>query len=1083
MKNFKKETKRWLNRLAMSVIVLMLSINGYAQIQTITGTVFDSQNEPVVGANVVIKTTTNGTITDIDGKFSLSTPPDALLMISYMGYKTTEVKATPGIEMQVILQEDSELLDEVVVVGFGTQKKVNLTGSVGVATAKDLESRPVSNAVQALQGLVPGLNIATTTGELDKSMDINIRGKGTIGEGSSGSPLVLIDGMEGDINTVNPQDIESISVLKDAAASSIYGSRAPFGVILVTTKSGRKGQASINYNNSFRVSSPMNMLESMDSYAFAVMMNSSLVNNGQGGYFSDEMLQKMLDYQAGKLTGGLDPSPSNPSAWEDRWSRGYGNTDIYKETYKKHVFSQEHNLSVSGGNERNTYYASFNYLDQGGALKLGDDGLKRYNIAGKINATLTDWLRFNYNSRFTRSDIHRPTLFNESYYDNMGRTNWPNVPLHDPNGYLMQDYPLNLEEGGQRTSQSDRQYHQAAFTIEPIKNWITKVEANYSILSSNIKQATLPTYRHDVDGNEMNTGKNSSLYQQQEKENYLNFNLYSEYSLSLNDAHHLKIMGGYQSEETKKTYLSVSKYGLQFYDLPEFDLTNGLLGNGDSSDATINGYSSEWATVGFFGRLNYDYKARYLVEVNMRYDGTSRFRRNSRWQLSPSFSLGWNLAQENFWEPLSPMVNQFKLRYSYGELGNQNTQLWYPTYRIMNLVSQNGEWLYNGSKPNTAKVGELVSSTLTWESIRTSNFGLDVGLLDNRLSGSFDYYVRYTKDMVGPAINLPATLGVEEPKTNNCDLQTKGWELSLTWRDRLENGLGYGITVALSDNNTYIDSYPHNPSGAVNTYIKDRKINEIWGFETIGIAKTQEEMDTHLAMLSNGGQTALGTQWSAGDIMYKDLNNDGKISVGSSTLDDHGDLKVLGDENPHYFFSLDLTANWKGLDFRCFLQGVLKHDFWPGGDATSTNSRNTGGYFWGVPGNVGMWHIRGFKQHEDYFRAEATGIAGSEIPANTNAYYPRVLVTSGGKNQRVQSRYMQNARYLRLKNLQVGYTLPNALTHRVGVSNCRFFISGENLLTFTPLNDLFDPETAFGGVGGNAYPLSETWSCGLSLTF
>lgn len=348
--------------------------------------------------------------------------------------------------------------------------------------------------------------------------------------------------------------------------------------------------------------------------------------------------------------------------------------------------------------------------------------------------------------------------------------------------------------------------------------------------------------------------------------------------------------------------------------------------------------------------------------------------------------------------------------------------------------------------------------------------------------------------MVGDAPELPLTLGVKAPQTNNCDLKTKGWEVSLAWRDRLKNGLNYGVSVSLSDQQTYIDSYPSNKTGSLTSgssntgikwsYIAGQKINQIWGFETIGIAKTQAEMDAHIASLPNGGQSAIGTQWGAGDIMYKDLNGDGKISTGANTLNDHGDLKVLGDANPHYFFGIDLTADWKGFDFRCFLQGVLKHDFWAGGDST-TNNDNAGGYFWGARGNVSEWHIRGFVQHNDYFRAESVGLEGYEIPANVDSYFPRPLLSyaDGGKNQRVQSRYMQNAAYMRLKNLQLGYTLPATWTKKAGISKCRLFVSGENLLTFTSLFDVFDPETCTGGVGGNVYPLSSTWSFGLSLTF
>lgn len=1062
------------NRSILEVVQLQIKVSGVVK---------DAMGEPVIGASIQEKGTSNGIITDINGNFSLSVNQGATLVISYIGFETQEIPVVAGKILNVILKEDTEVLDEVVVIGFGTQKKVNLTGSVGIATGKELESRPVSSATQALQGLVPGLKITTDSGQLEATMGISVRGTGTIGEGSKSSPLILIDGMEGDINTVNPQDIENISVLKDAAASSIYGSRAPFGVILITTKKGQQGKVSINYNNSFRVSSPINMPKAMDSYSFAVMMNYADANRGIQGSYSDETMRKMIDFQNGKFTNGeVGLDAKSETAWEDRWTQGYANTDIWDAMYKDHVFSQEHNISVTGGSEKMSYYTSFNYLDQGGLLNFGEENLQRFNTTAKISGTLTKWLRFNLSTRFTRNDICRPTSLTDSFFENLGRTNWPNMPIYDQNGHINHDYPRKLAEGGQRTQQTDRHYYQAAFIIEPVKNWITNVEFNYSIKDESTKAATLPAYNYDPQGNKIVTNTDTSLKENDQKEDYLNLNIYSSYAYTFADKHNFKLMGGFQTEKFKLHYFDVTKYGLlmEDEDFWEFDLTSGLSAKNEAKTTDVNGYSREWVTAGFFGRLNYDFLGRYLLEVNMRYDGSSRFRRGSRWQLSPSFSVGWNIAQEKFFAPAATVVDQLKLRFSYGQLGNQNTDSYYPTYRVISLGASNGSWIQNGRQPNTATVGNLINEALTWETVRTWNVGLDWGLLNNRLTGSADYFIRYTKDMVGPGNQMPNTLGIDVPDTNNCDLQTRGWELSFSWKDRLNNGLNYGITLSLSDQITYIDSYPGNKTGSISTYMTGKKIGLIWGFETIGIAKTQEEMDTHLATLPNGGQDAIGTQWAAGDIMYKDLNGDGKISKGASTWDDHGDLKILGDNSSHYFFGVDLTASYKGFDFRCFLQGVLKHDFWPGESS----------YFWGVRGGYSKWYTLGLEQHNDYFRDQPLGLEGYELPVNLDSYYPRPITSpdSGGssfgaKNQEKQSRYMQNARYMRLKNLQLGYSLPKSVIGKLGISNCRIFVSGENLLTFTPLSSIFDPETCTGGWGGNSYPLSSTWSFGLNVTF
>ena len=582
----------------------------------VSGVVKDVTGEPVIGASVLEKGTSNGIITDINGNFSLAVNPGATLVISYIGYKTQEVQAVAGKVINVMLKDDTEMLDEVVVVGFGVQKKVNLTGSVGIATAKEIESRPVTSATQALQGLVPGLKITTSSGQLEKNMSVSVRGTGTIGSGSNSSPLILIDGMVGDINTVNPQDIENISVLKDAAASSIYGSRAPFGVILVTTKKGQSGKVSVNYNNSFRISSPINMPKAMDSYSFAVMMNYADANRGIKGAYTDETMQKMIDFQNGKFTNGeVGLHAKSETAWQDRWTQGYANTDIWDAMYKDHVFSQEHNISVTGGSEKMSYYASFNYLDQGGLVEFGKESLQRFNTTAKINATLTSWLKFNYSTRFTRNDICRPTSLVDGFYEGLGRGNWPNMPIYDQNGHVNHDNARALAEGGQRTQQTDRHYHQAAFIIEPVKNWITNVEFNYSIKEESTKAATLPAYNYDPKGDKIVTSKDTSLKENDQKENYLNLNVYTAYSHSFADKHNFKLMGGFQAEEFKLHYFDVTKYGLyvEDEDFWEFDLTSGLSGKGEEKTTGVNGYSREWATAGFFGRLNYDFMGRYML--------------------------------------------------------------------------------------------------------------------------------------------------------------------------------------------------------------------------------------------------------------------------------------------------------------------------------------------------------------------------------------------------------------------------------------------------------------------------------------
>ena len=1071
----------WIVCLALSLNVQLT--NAQSQTINVTGTVNDALG-PVIGASVVEKGNTgNGTITDIDGKFSLHVPSNATLVISFVGYATQEIPLAGRTSINVDLKEDTEMLDEVVVVGFGTQKKVNLTGSVAVATDKDLENRPVANVSQALQGVVPGLQISQTNGSLEDRPSINVRGTTTIGEGTSGSPLVLIDGMEGDINAINPQDIESISVLKDAAASSIYGSRAPFGVILITTKSGNEsGKVTVNYNNSFRIGSPINMKHMMNSVDFASWMNDTFVNGGGGPFFTEERMQRIVDYYNatpygpgqritadGTILYSL-PDTQGKGTWDDAYGEGVDDVDWYDAIYKDHNFSQEHNFSVNGGTQKLNYYASFGYLDQGGLMELGEEGYKRYNATAKIGSQITDWLKFNYSLRFSREDYERPATLTSSLYADMARQGWPVLPLYDRNGYYY-DTPsvaLGLAEGGSDIKQTDNINQQVMLEIEPVKNWITRATFNYRIQSANRHWDSQMRYNHDVDGNPIIYINSSNVHEDYYKENHFNFSVTSEYTHSFNEKHNLHIMAGFQAEDLKQTQFGLQRNGILFPGKPEVDLTTGLDYNGNPVTPSTNGSRNEWAVAGFFGRINYDFDGRYLIEGNVRYDGSSRFRSGNQWKLFPSVSAGWNISREAFFEPLADVVDILKLRASYGTLGNQNTTNWYQTFQTMTVTSSGGSWLFNGVKPNVAAAPALVSETLSWETIETYNIGLDWGLFSNRLTGSFDYYVRNTLDMVGNAPKMPSVLGTAVPVTNNTDLRTSGWELSIGWRDQLKNGLSYGVKFNLYDSRTKITRYPNNPTNSIDTYIEGHYINEIWGYTTVGLAKSQEEMDAHLANLPNGGQDALGSNWGAGDIMYADLNDDGRISGGSGVLGDTGDRIVIGNSTPRFHFGLDLNAAWKGFDVRVFFQGVMKRDYYEGGT-----------YMFGSTGS-GQWWATGIEQTHDYFRDETTwSVANDYQDVNYDAFLPKPRYSD--QNLQAQTRYLQSAAYIRLKNLQVGYTIPTHITQKWGIQNLRFFFSGENLWTGTGLADQFDPET-ISTSSGNGYPLQRTLSFGLNIT-
>lgn len=1033
------------------------------QTKKVTGTVLDEMGEPITGANVFVKGTTNGNITDIDGNFSLSNvPANAVIQFSFIGYLTQEVPLKNQTTINVKLVEDSQMLDEVVVVGFGTQKKVNLTGSVSTVDAKALESRPISTATQALQGLVPGLNFSYSGsgngGEMNNNMKMNIRGGGTIGEGSNSSPLILIDGMEGDINNLNPQDIDNVSVLKDAAASSIYGSRAPFGVILITTKKGKAGKISLNYNNSFRWSSPVDLPQVADSYTYAKYLNRASANIGDEGFFPAEQLQRIKEYQEGTFLPTTIPSPTNPAIWD--WS-GNSNNNWYDIYFRNAAFSQEHAVSANGGSEKVQFYLSGNFLDQGGLIEFNTDQMKRYTMTGKININPFSWLSMNYSTKFIRNDYRSPSYMgNNQFYHDIAKR-WPMEPFLDPNGHGM-SMAESLLQGGTSSTQTDDLYQQFQLVLEPLKGWKVFGELNYRSTNKFYHYDSQIVTTYNVANDPIvNPSALSSVEEQASKTNFFNPNVYTEYSKELSGGHSFKAMVGFQAELNKFREVGASRINLISPDLPALNAASG-------TDKITKGGVNHWATAGFFGRINYNYKERYMVEVNARYDGTSRFLDQQRWNWFPSVSLGWNLAREAFMEPYLDYLSVLKIRGSWGELGNQNTTSLYPYYQLLKFKASDDKsyWLLNGNRPNTADAPDLISALLGWETMRSWNIGIDIAMLRNRLTIGFDYFNRQTIDMVGPAPELPVILGTAVPKTNNADLESNGFELDLGWRDQIGK-VEYGAHLLLSDDRQKITRFS-NPTGTLNTWYEGQRVGDIWGYVTHGIAKSDEEMNT---WLENHKQSQIGNNWAAGDIMYEDLNNDGEINDGNNTVKDSGDKKVIGNNTPRFKFGLDLNAAWKGIDVRLFFQGVAKRDYW-----MSDNMA------FGASGD--LWQSTCWENHLDFFRSE-----GDEWGANLDAFYPRPAFSM--KNLQSQTRYLQNAAYIRLKNLQVGYSLPKQWISKVGLSNLRLYFSGENLFTITGLTDGIDPETigsGYGNWGGGSsgsnktYPLSRTFSAGLSIT-
>ncbi len=1080
------KTNLFRGKFGLSILTILCSVLMamplYAQEKiNVKGLVVDDNQEALIGVNVRIKGTTQGVATDLDGKFTLSgVPSNASLEFSYVGMKKSVVALKGQTFVKVVMQSSATSLDDVVVVAYGRQKKANLIGAVSSLDSKALKSRPVQNVGQALQGLVPGLNLSINKGggALGSKMSMNIRGAGTIGAGSNSSPLVLIDGVEGDINALSPNDIESISVLKDAASSSIYGSRAAFGVILVTTKSGKNGKARINYSGSVRFSTATQLPDMMNSVRFAKYFNKANTNAGQTPFFKDDVIKKIEDFANGTIDPSIEGAKTGTfwKASDHKWAHygegNFANTDWFEEMYDKNVPAHEHNLSVSGGTEKMNYYISGSFLNKRGLIHYGKDSFDRYNMTAKISAEVLPWLDITYNTKWIRENYDRPSYMdaNNLFFHNIARR-WPVNAVRDNNGFLAPDMEtIQMRDGGVSKTEKDFLYQSLNFVIKPIKSVNIHLENSYNTTNSNKHSNILPSYAHDDKGNPYPVVRAwgypkeySDVSESSWKNNYYSGRYFADYAQTFAEKHDVKVLAGMDIEINKWRYIDGTKKDLITPNIPTINTAT-------NDKPTLNGGYNHWATAGFFARLNYAYDSRYLFEASIRRNGSSRFIDDKTWAVFPAFSLGWNVANEKFWEPIKEYVGQFKLRGSWGSLGNTNIEALYPWSQSLPIAvassTSGSQWLIDNEHETITNAPRLVSSTLTWERVENLNFGLDLAAFDNRLQANFDYYIRTTKDMVGPPPPISSILGTAQPQANNSDLKSYGWELELSWRDAIGD-FKYGTKFVLSDYQVEITKF-YNPTNSLGvSWYEGRKMGEIWGYESVGLAKTDEEMTEHLKK----NKPAWGSNWAAGDVMYKDLNGDGIVSQGKNTLEDHGDKKIIGNSTPRYSYSFSADAQWKGFDFSILLQGVGKRDWWD--DSV---------YSFGASG-ANIWQAAAFDEHWDFFRPE-----GDPLGANVNGYFPRPLFEAGGKNLAVQTRYLQDASYLRIKNMQFGYTLPANLVNQIGLSNVRLFASVDNLVTFTKISKIFDPEVIDGAgsssgldSAGKIYPLQRTFSFGINV--
>lgn len=1031
------------------------------QTKKITGVVKDALGEPVIGANVSVKGTTNGTITDIDGTYSLDVPENGTLQVSYIGYNSLELPVKGKSILNITLSEDNQLLDEVVVVGYGTQKKVNLTGSVVTINKETLESRPTSNVIQSLQGEIPGLSIGAG-GKPGSASTIRLRGQGSLSNEGKTPPYILIDGVSADEGTMlglNPDDIENISVLKDAAASSIYGARAAFGVILVTTKSGSgiKDKFRVNYSNNLDFAAFTVIPDMVNSIQFAEAYNDGFKNAGKTPMFTEEWLEKARRRMQDPNAPSTEPIEGQPNKWKNTFD-SFDNINWYDVYYKPgfSAFQQKHTLSLSGTTEKVNYYVSAGLRDNNSNMRYGKWNNTQYSGLARLNAKVTKWLDVGLNIRYANGVTKEPTgNFNgtgtDIIYHNIWR-GWPMTYLKDPNG----NYNSNIAsvpwliDGGITSKTNEQLVLTPSFVLKPIKGLIINFDFTTDMMFNTTKMERQNVGEYLVDGlldqSVWDTRQQQTFAQKDySRQNYFTYNLYATYQKQMAD-HFLSAMVGIQQENSKFVSSSAKRFDLLFPSLPVLGLSGG--------DRVVSDKESEWSTFGSFVRLNYNYKEKYLLELNGRYDASAKFRSDNRWGFFPSFSLGYNISRENFWENMLDYVNSLKVRFSFGKLGNQNVDSF--TF-LPQMLHNSTDFIIGGLRPLYVQSPGLINPFLTWEKSQTINWGLDVGVLSNRLNLTLDVYSRKTYDMFGPSEKLPAVIGTTIPQANNAALSTTGFEMSLGWRDQIRD-FGYAVKFVLSDYTTQINKF-YNPTGTLTGWSEGRKLGEIWGYETDRYFTandfTIDDKGNYTLINGIANQNYIYSKWSPGDIKYKDQNNDGKIDIGDNTLENHGDRVLLGNSTPRFQYGLNLEAQYKGIDFRLFFQGVGKRDVWYN-DVT----------FWGFGGRAQS----NFTQtHLDYWRED-----------NPNAYYPKPYLEgdNDNKNRQAQSKYILNGAYLRVKNIQLGYTLPREWLSIVSIENARLYLSGENLFTFTKFPDFYDPE-----VYGKSHPMQKHISFGLNVSF
>ncbi len=1077
-----------LRRLNILALAFLTSLMGYAQNITISGEVSASEGGVLPGVNVLIKGTQTGTVTDGEGKYSMTNVnPGAVLVFSFIGYKAQEKIVGKEKILNVVMEVDASNLQEVVVVGYGAQKKENLSGAVDVVDSKVLQARPIQNVAQGLQGAVPNLNIDFASGEPGKAPNINIRGFTSI---NGGNPLILVDNVPVDaaeLNFIAPSDINSISVLKDASSAAIYGARAAFGVILITTKSGVKDGLTIDYTNNFSWGKPTVLPNKItDPYIYMRMLETSTDNTPWDNInYTDS--QYAWAKERSDNPNSSDPVRLNPL---DKSLYEYmGNRDWTKYFMDNFTVSQRHNLALAGRSGKTGYYLSGAYDTQNGALKIAEDKFTRYTTRGKVNFKPFKWLSVGNNTSIALTQRAKPYQLSIGALYDLFPVSWDKNPDGTWANTDVGRVGASLTEGG--FSNEKTNMFQTTFNTElTFFEDALRFNADYTARWENVNYTgNQSKIRIGYGPSDVREEGNNIAYRRADNINYSVFNAYTTFNKQFGKQNLTAILG-YNQEASRTEWFSAQRSGVISASLPSIGLATG--------DMQVQELAKEWAIRGAFYRLNYIYNNKYIVELNGRYDGSSKFPKNKRFGFFPSASAAWKVDEENFWKPLLPVINSFKVRGSYGMLGNQFVNEY---GYIATMETRRSGYMIGGTVPQEVTSDTLVSPNYTWEKVRSGNIGVDLGFFQQKITVSLDMYRRNTIGMLTRGRDLPDVLGAKEPNENAADLKTKGWEMSLGYDDDFNlagSPLHFNVKLNLSDNGSYITSF-ENPNNTITQYYKGMRLGEMWGLQSDGLFQNQQEIEKlDQSQIIPWGALSIVPGWPK----YKDLDGNGKIEKGT-TIDNPKDLSVIGNVLPRLRFGVNLAAEWKGFDVRAFVQGIGKMDYYP-----------LHYLYWGFyqqPYAGGYHHLLDYYRGADDSEVQRAKHSQSYIDAglasaNTDAKFPVLQSWLADRNlgERIdesqglaipQTRYLLSGAYLRLKNLTVGYTVKTRLLERIHVKRLRIYASGENITEFSKVKKYFDPEAVTDNVDkvnpskstgsgwGYAYPFQRRYSFGLEVQF